>query len=530
MLGACIPVRPVAAGDCAVLESRSGLGALSGRRIKSVEVQSERPHLPGPASAFERLHVASREGVIRRQLLFAVGDTIDSLRVGETLRRLRAQRLFSDAVVLAQHCTPGDGVALTMRTRDTWTLRPAVRLRANNQLSFGVENRNFLGTGRVVALTREMNLLGTGAAFTYTDPFLFGQSVAANLRVANLAGGRTLRLGARRHEYSVLDPWRAEANFARISFRDTAAAEKGLHTISAMVLVGRRIASSPTSITMLLAGAEFDSAASISPSVRGVASGVPHARSFAGVDVGLQHRTAHFDSVSWIVPRRGFLDVPLGWEGEGVIAGGYEREAGSPTMKFDAWAGRVFLPRRGRILMVDGWASSYVGRGVDRNQILRTSVSAYAEAPAGMWGLRLTAERLHEVDPDRRGLSLMPLADYTARAVRPYGARGGGSLAGSLDRDVRVAHVGAASVLNLGAFVAGSYRWRVTDVPGGELGAGVVGARIRVLSAHGTVGSVRMDVGYPVVRSAFVPQKAFFTLTYGTLFDASRQRDGRRIY
>ena len=530
MLGACTLSRPAAAEDCAVIESRSGLPSLSGLRITSVDVQSERPVLPGPASSLEPLHVASREGTIRRQLLFAVGDTIDTLRVAETLRRLRAQRLFSDAVVMAQHCVPGNGVAITMRTRDTWTLRPTVRLRANNQLSFGIEERNVFGTGRTVALTREMTFLGSGAAFTYTDPFLLGSSVAGNLRVANLAGGRTLRFGARRHEYSVLDPWKAEANFARISFRDTAAAEKGLHTISAMVLMGRRIAASNTSITMLLAGAEFDSATSISPSKRGVATGMPHARSFAGVDLGLQHRTARFDSVSWIVPGRGFLDVPLGWEGEGVVAGGYEREAGSPAMKVDSWVGRVFLPRRGRILMLDAWASGYVGRGVDRNQILRSSLSWYAEAPRGMWGARLTAERLHEVDPDRRGLSLMPLADYTAPAIRPYGARGGRSVAASVDRDVHVAHVGAASVVNVGAFAAGSYRWRVSDVPGGELGAGVVGARLRVLSANGTVGSVRIDVGYPVARSALVARKPFLKVTYGTLFDASRQRDGRRIY
>ena len=114
--------------------------------------------------------------------------------------------------------------------------------------------------------------------------------------------------------------------------------------------------------------------------------------------------------------------------------------------------------------------------------------------------------------------------------VRPYAARGGRALAGSIDRDVHLVHVGAASMLNIGGFVAGSYRWRVRDVDGGELGAGVVGARLRLLSANGTVSSIRMDVGYPVMRSAVVSSGPFLTLTYGTLFDASRQRDGRRVY
>ena len=529
-MSACLLASPLRAEECALVESRAALGTLTGIRITSLEVRSDGPDLPGPASALNPLHAVSRESVIRRQLLFAAGDTVDTLRVGETMRRLRAQRLFSDVVILATRCDAVDGVGLVVRTRDTWTLRPTARLRSSSQLSIGVEDRNFLGTGRTVAVTREMSLRGNGAAVTLVDPFVLGSDVAANVRVANLAGARSLRLGMRRHEYSVFDTWRAEGNLSRLSYRDTVAAEKGLHTVSAMALVGHRIGRAGTTVNSLLLGAEFDSAASISPSRRGVAAGTPHVRSFIGLDVGLQRRTAQFDSASWIVPRRGFLDVPIGWEGEGIVAGGHERDANSTAMKVDAWMGRVWLPRRGRILMVDGWGSSYFGRGVDRNQIVRLSLSGYAEAPAGMWGLRLTAEQLVELDPDRRGLSLMPQADYTAPVLRRYAARGGRALAGSIDRDVHLFHVGAASVMNIGGFVAGSYRWHVQDVDGGELGAGVVGARLRLLSANGTVSSIRVDVGYPVVRSPMLSSAPFLTVTYGTLFDASRQRDGRRVY
>ena len=203
----------------------------------------------------------------------------------------------------------------------------------------------------------------------------------------------------------MFDGWRAEGNFSRLSYRDTVAAEKSLHTISAMALTGRLVQRSVDGVTMLLAGVEFDSAASISPSRRVAAPGMPHVRSFLGFDAGVQRRTAQFDSASWIVPGRGFLDVPLGWEGEGIIGAGYERDARTPTMKLDAWMGRVWLPRRGSILMLDGWLSNYLGRGVDQNQITRASLSWYAEAPAGMWGARLTAEQLLELDPDRRGHS-----------------------------------------------------------------------------------------------------------------------------
>lgn len=530
-MSACVFAFPARADDCAVVESRSSLASMAGARITSLDVVSDGPSLIGPAKVFGALHTISRESGIRRQLLFAAGDTVDTLLVGETMRRLRSQRLYSDAVILATRCDAAGGVGLSIHTRDTWTLRPTARLRSASQLSIGFEERNFLGTGRTIALTREMTLRGNGAAVALTDPFLFGSSVAGNIRVANLAGTHTLRLGLRRHEYSVFDTWRVEGNLARSSYGDTVVADKSLHTVSAMSMVGRRIRSSESGVVMVLAGVEFDSAASISVSRRAKAlPGIPHVRSFLGIDVGLQRRTAQFDSASWIVPGRGFLDVPIGWEGEGEVAIGDERAAGVAAMKYDAWLGRVWMPRRGQILMVDGWASAYLGRNVDRNQITRGSLSFYSEAARGMWGLRLTAEQLSELDPDRRGLSLMPLADYTAPVLGYLVTRGGQSIAASVDRDVRVARVGAASVLNLGGFLATSYRWRVDDVARNDLKAGVVGARIRILSANGTVSSIRIDVGYPVIRSAALSSRPFVVLTYGTLLDASRQRDGRRAY
>jgi hypothetical protein len=180
--------------------------------------------------------------------------------------------------------------------------------------------------------------------------------------------------------------------------------------------------------------------------------------------------------------------------------------------------------------MVDGWTSGYVGRNVDANHIARLSAGWYQEARRGMWGARLTAERLFEVDPDLRALSLMPLTDYTAPSVRPYAVRGGRTLAASLERSVHLFRAGAASVVDAGPFVAASYRTGVDGVADGTLRAGVAGTRFRLLSANGAVSSVRVDVGYPVALSDALPRRAFAVLTIGTLFDVSRQRDGRRVF
>ena len=531
LVGWCAIPRIARADECSIVESRASLASLSGARITSLTIVSDGPELPGPAHFATALHPVSRDATIRRQLLFAPGDSVDTLLVGETMRRLRRQRLFSDAVLLAQRCDASGGIGLVLRTRDSWTLRPTARLRSTNALSIGVEEKNLFGTGRTVSLTSEMSKWGTGAGVTLVDPWLFGSDVEGSMRIAKLGGAHTLRLGLRNHEYSVFDRWRAEASISRLSFADTGSAERSLHALRGGLLVGRQMARSATAVTLLLAGAEFDSAAAISPSRRtlpGASATTPHVRSFLGLDVGALHRTAQYDTASWVVPGRGFLDVPLGWEADGVLGAGYERDARAPALKLDAWMGRVWMPARGRVVMLDGWASGYTGRGVDANQILRLSAAWYEQGWRGMWGARLTGERLLEVDPDLRALSLMPLADYTAPAVRPYTVRGGESVSGSLERAFHLFQAGAASVVDAGAVVAGSSRWQVADLPGGVLRAGVAGARFRLLSANGAVSSVRVDVGYPVMLSADLPRKPFAVLTIGTLFDVSRQRDGRR--
>ena len=530
MMGACFFALPAHAEDCALIESRAALAPLSGVRIASIDFEREGPELPSPVQALGALHQVSREATIRRQLLFAAGDSVDTLLVGETMRRLRSQRLYSDVVLLARRCDASGAVSLVLRTRDSWTLRPTARLRTPSTLSLGVEERNLFGSGRTVSFTSETAPRGRGLAGSLSDPFFLGRDISAHVRLANLAGNHTFRAGLRNHEFSVFDTWRAEGAIARASFGDTASIERPLNSFNAAILLGRRVGAPGNAITLVLVGAEFDSAASLSESRRMLGTLAPHGRAFVGADVGLMRRTAEFDTVSWIVPRRGFLDVPLGWEGEVLMAPGVERGLGVAAMKLDGWVGRVWIPRRGTVLMLDGWASGFVGRGLDANHIARASSAWYADAPDGMWGARVTVERLFEVDPDLRGLSLMPLADYAAPAIRPYANRGGRAVAASFERSLRLMNVGAASVLDAGPFIAGSSRWDVNDVPTGRLKAGVVGARFRILSANGAVSSVRLDVGYPFLLSDALPRKGFAVLTFGSLFDVSRQRDGRRLY
>ena len=84
---------------CSVSRSEVTLGPLSGHRIDSVAVITSSPNLGRRGRALAKMHVRTRPEIIRRELLFAAGDTVDTLRVAESLRRLRKLQFLEDVRV-----------------------------------------------------------------------------------------------------------------------------------------------------------------------------------------------------------------------------------------------------------------------------------------------------------------------------------------------------------------------------------------------------------------------------------------------
>src|SRR5919201_5364364 len=112
---------PRAAAQCDSVVSRTALAAFSGAPIRSLRIVTlAMTPMPGPVHLFDNLHVRTRASTIRRQLLFAAGDTVDTLRVAESLRRLRRLRYLADAAVEARRCGADGGVDVTVTTRDVW--------------------------------------------------------------------------------------------------------------------------------------------------------------------------------------------------------------------------------------------------------------------------------------------------------------------------------------------------------------------------------------------------------------------------
>src|SRR5690348_7583606 len=176
VLVAVIGSAPIAASaqTCDTLTSRVGLSALAGVPIRAVDIQTLPPTVGVQAfqHAAERMHRVTQPGTIRRELLFGPGDSVDTLRIAESLRRLRALAYLEDAEIEARTCTDSAGVAVTVRTRDSWSAQPIFTMKQRS-LALGLAESNALGTGRVIRLTVQSDAMGFGAGTAVRDPALW---------------------------------------------------------------------------------------------------------------------------------------------------------------------------------------------------------------------------------------------------------------------------------------------------------------------------------------------------------------------
>jgi len=98
--------------------------------------------------AANRLHLVTRDWVVRRELLFAVGEPFSPELADETARNLRTRLPFNDAWIEVQELAPGR-LLVRVVTVDQWSLIGGLRSihRDGNEtdLRLGFEERNFLG-------------------------------------------------------------------------------------------------------------------------------------------------------------------------------------------------------------------------------------------------------------------------------------------------------------------------------------------------------------------------------------------------
>ena len=143
--------------------------------------------------AANRIHVITRESVVRRELLVGPGDPWDPLRVLESERNLRANGSFRRAEIVPVR-TSSETVNVFVHTQDAWTTN--LRLSAateggESSYSFGFEENNLAGTGKRVTIDRGQTGGQSSTALGYGDPRFLGTRLNLNLGYARGTRGDT---------------------------------------------------------------------------------------------------------------------------------------------------------------------------------------------------------------------------------------------------------------------------------------------------------------------------------------------------
>ncbi len=118
------------------------------------------------------LHIETREGVIRRELLFSEGQCIDALKLSESERLLRGLGFLESARVETQRRADGD-VDVTVVTKDDWSLRLEPRFNLGGGFAISgirLGETNLDGRGRELQLSYIVRSGPNDIVLTYFDP------------------------------------------------------------------------------------------------------------------------------------------------------------------------------------------------------------------------------------------------------------------------------------------------------------------------------------------------------------------------
>ena len=171
-----------------------------------------------PYGLANALHVTTRPSFIQQALLFRVGDPLDPAVLDETERNLRAFRLFRSVRVSSQ------GSRVLVEADDAWTLIPRGSFGQKGGVltySVGIEERNFLGTGRQLGFRYDRGSERLIRSVTFIDPHVFLPYTTFQITAEDLSDGSTLQVGLSRPFYSLHAPNGGSVIFRNALFDQT---------------------------------------------------------------------------------------------------------------------------------------------------------------------------------------------------------------------------------------------------------------------------------------------------------------------
>jgi len=182
------------------------------------------PKVPGedwwPFRVADKIHVVTREQVVRDELLFGPGERWDSLRALESERNLRALYPFRRAEI-TQVANPDGTVDALVRTQDSWSLNPRVSVGTSggqSSVSYGVEENNLLGWGKSVSFSHTQGNTTAGYqrsdTYGYGDPRFLGTRLGLGTSYSRTQDGRSGGVSLGRPFYSLATPAAVSASWS----------------------------------------------------------------------------------------------------------------------------------------------------------------------------------------------------------------------------------------------------------------------------------------------------------------------------
>ncbi len=531
---------------CERVESRTNLAALSGRTVEAFDVTTGAPRssrFPLLARLTTRTHIRTQQTTLRRFVLLAPHDTVDTLRVAESLRRLRRLRYLDDVLLVANDCGPDVPVRITLIARDAMSFRPDVRFNSGtaanaatgtataspSSYSVGFEERNLLGTGRELRATA----IGTGGRNGYAlgagDPTVFGSLYAARGRLARNPLENATAFSIRPPDRELAELWRGEFGIASTRRAGAAAHGASFARSGGQALIARRAAADDGlgAATFLIAGAEAERTRLIAAPHAIIGGPSTVRRDFAGLDLGVGRYAEQYGAITWLLPDARVVDVPRGVEGEFIAGLGRDQLVGGAAAHLDLWTGRMWLPMPGLLAVADVWGTGYLRRGsAVSGGSARAALTGVARQHRGYVYARVAVERLAAPDPDQQALLGF---DPTVRIIATRTRLAQTAVVGLLERDWRVtSRVGHIS-LDLAGFGAGSYRAsrRTPGADVNQLSTAIGGGVHLVPNAVGR-SALRFDYVVPVTHGRGGHPKPYLAASVAPWLLFDRFRDGRR--
>lgn len=173
--------------------------------------------------AANKLHIATREAVVKSYLLFQTGDRYSRRLLDETERSLRRTDFLYDATIVPV-AYDGNVVDLVVVTRDVWTLTGGInfsRKGGQSRSGFEVEDANFLGMGHSFSVSHSSDPYRSENLFRYSMPNITGKRTQMQIDLGKNSDGNLYGLSYQKPFFSLDSSTSYGGSFSKRGYDET---------------------------------------------------------------------------------------------------------------------------------------------------------------------------------------------------------------------------------------------------------------------------------------------------------------------